>query len=235
MKHYVLLVEGDTEPSLKGPYDEPFVRDDHARMLKAEYRDESGIYWLNQEDDGTLDTGAYSGAFFRYPLWRNLVQRLSYWRGTRYGSYLKALYEDAEKYRVGTLMDDPDCIFVFGSNLAGRHGAGAARIALKEYGAARGVGLGLAGDSWALPTKDANLDTLSLPEITAQVDNFLTSVSPHRGYAVTRVGCGLAGLEDEDMAPLFKGAPENVHLPIGWREFNGESEHPEWACYKEEE
>lgn len=105
-------------------------------------------------------------------------------------------------------------IFVFGSNLAGRHGAGAARFALLHHGAVSGVGEGLRGESYALPTKDRNLRSLPLPEIKKGVEKFLAFARSHpeRVFQVTRVGCGFAGYTDEDIGPMFRGAPENVQF-----------------------
>lgn len=118
----------------------------------------------------------------------------------------------------------PNEIFVFGSNLAGRHGMGAARDAHKWYGAEYGVGAGMTGRTYALPTKDAHLDILQLFTIAFYVKVFLTVARnrPELTFLVTRVGCGLAGYEDREMAPLFKGAPVNCQLPEGWRAINGE-------------
>lgn len=99
-------------------------------------------------------------------------------------------------------------IFVFGSNLAGAHGAGAAKQALK-YGAKYGKGHGLFGNTYAIPTKDARIYTIPLSEIEIYVDGFVRYThdeSRWNKYFVTRVGCGLAGYSDHEMAPLFKNA-----------------------------
>jgi hypothetical protein len=110
-------------------------------------------------------------------------------------------------------------IFVFGSNLAGIHGAGAARLAFGRFGAVWGVGIGHQGRSYALPTKDKDIETLSLPEINNHVIDFLEYArnNPQFTFLVTKVGCGLAGWTVEDIAPCFGGeTPANVVLP---REF----------------
>lgn len=111
-------------------------------------------------------------------------------------------------------------IFVFGSNLAGRHGKGAALTAMKEYGAIYGKGEGLQGNSYAIPTKDKNLKTLPLACIYVYVLHFLVfaEVHPEFIFKVTRIGCGLAGYKDEDIAPMFKEAPYNCLLPEEWKE-----------------
>ena len=110
-------------------------------------------------------------------------------------------------------------IFVFGSNTAGIHGAGAARSAVEEYGAIRGQGEGLQGNSYALPTKDENIETLPLSTIKWHVDQFVrfARANPQMDFQVTRVGCGLAGYVDRDIAPLFEGAPENCYFPVEWK------------------
>lgn len=110
-------------------------------------------------------------------------------------------------------------IFVFGSNLAGHHGAGAARDALQDWGAAPGVGEGRTGDSYAIPTKDAKIRTLPLFEIFWSIKRFIAYAHrhPELDFQVTRIGCGLAGYRDADIAPLFADAPPNCHLPLGWR------------------
>lgn len=110
-------------------------------------------------------------------------------------------------------------IFVFGSNLAGRHGAGAARSAIRYHGAVYGRGIGLQGRSYAIPTKDFELKTLPLPRIQANVEDFLAYAERHPElvFRVTRVGCGLAGYADKQIAPMFEKAPENCRLPGEWR------------------
>lgn len=112
-------------------------------------------------------------------------------------------------------------IFVFGSNLAGRHGKGAALTAIRNYGATWGEGIGLNGQSYAIPTRDANLNTLSLSTIKCYVDDFLTfaKTRPDLNFLVTRVGCGLAGYTNADMAPLFKGAPANCFFSADWHKY----------------
>ena len=103
-------------------------------------------------------------------------------------------------------------IFVFGSNLAGRHGGGAARHAHNRFGAVWGQGVGLQGQSYAIPTMQGGVKT-----IKPFVDEFIRYAEQHSEYMflVTRIGCGIAGFRDEEIAPLFKNAIdlENVILP----------------------
>ena len=112
-------------------------------------------------------------------------------------------------------------IFVFGSNLAGRHGKGAALYARQHHGAVYGQGVGLQGDSYAIPTKDRRLKTLPLPEIQERVDMFLTFACLHdeMQFEVTAIGCGLAGYLPEQIAPMFRGAPDNCKLPESFKKF----------------
>lgn len=117
---------------------------------------------------------------------------------------------------ISTLQ--PNEIFVFGSNEAGIHGAGAAYIARKKFGAKWGQGLGLQGQSYALPTKNHDIHTLPLSEIEKYVNIFLRFAQQHPQFEflVTKIGCGHAGYTEAEIAPLFKGKviPDNVALPV---------------------
>src|SRR4051812_8087635 len=109
-------------------------------------------------------------------------------------------------------------IFVFGSNLAGRHGKGAAKAAAEQFGAVYGQGVGRQGNSYAIPTKDKYLHTLPLHTIAGYVRDFLdyARAHPELQFNVTRVGCGLAGYSDAHIAPMFRDAPENCKLDSRW-------------------
>ena len=117
----------------------------------------------------------------------------------------------------GTQPTEEDTVFVFGSNLAGVHGAGAARAALK-FGAVMGAGIGLFGNTYAIPTKDKKIRTLSLPQIKVFVKEFVafTKENPYKDFFVTRIGCVLAGYQDRDIAPLFKGCGPNCSFAKEW-------------------
>ncbi|MBR4706206.1 MAG: hypothetical protein IKP02_11575 [Paludibacteraceae bacterium] len=110
----------------------------------------------------------------------------------------------------------PNEIFVFGSNLAGMHGGGAARTAHKLFGAEMGVGVGRTGQCYAIPTMQGGIET-----IRPYVDEFIEYARQHPEllFRVTRIGCGIAGFTNEEMAPLFKETweMENISLPDGWR------------------
>ena len=112
-------------------------------------------------------------------------------------------------------------IFVFGSNLAGRHGAGAAKWALENKGAIYGQGVGMMGDSYGIPTKDENIQTLSLDRIKVFVNYFLEYAKnhPHMKFQLTPIGCGLAGYKPFQIAPMFKGVTENVMVPDEFKEY----------------
>ena len=103
-------------------------------------------------------------------------------------------------------------IFVFCSNLAGRHGGGAARAANMKFGAEWGVGVGLTGQSYAIPTMQGGVET-----IKPYVDEFIRFAQENPGlkFLVTRIGCGIAGFKDEEIAPLFDKAMQvpNIYLP----------------------
>ncbi len=106
----------------------------------------------------------------------------------------------------------PNEIFVFGSNLDGFHGGGAARAAYRYFGAIWGQGVGLQGRSYAIPTMQGGVET-----IKPYVDQFIDYAREHKEYVflVTRIGCGIAGFRDEEIAPLFKEAImlDNIVLP----------------------
>lgn len=108
-------------------------------------------------------------------------------------------------------------VFVFGSNEAGIHGAGAAKLAHKKFGAVWGAGFGLQGQSYAIPTKDLEIFTLPLDRIEYYIYCFLVEAMeyPDTEFLVTKIGCGLAGYSETEIANLFKNKfiPENVTLP----------------------
>lgn len=109
----------------------------------------------------------------------------------------------------------PNEVFVFGSNLAGAHGGGAARAALNYFGAVWGQGVGRQGQSYAIPTMQGGVET-----IKPYVDQFIDYARENTAdrFLVTRIGCGIAGFTDEEIAPLFREAVdvENICLPIEW-------------------
>ncbi len=106
-------------------------------------------------------------------------------------------------------------VFVFGSNLAGAHGGGAALIAYRKFGAIWGQGVGLQGQSYGIPTMQGGVET-----IKPYVDEFIEFAKsrPDLTFLVTRIGCGIAGFTNEEISPLFEKAHdvENIVLPLGW-------------------
>lgn len=109
-------------------------------------------------------------------------------------------------------------IFVFGSNLAGRHGKGAALHARQHHGATYGQSEGLQGNSYAIPTKGIALETLPLDWIERAVQRFLafSRERPDLDFKVTPIGTGLAGYKHEQIAPMFAGAGTNCIMPYAW-------------------
>ncbi len=106
-------------------------------------------------------------------------------------------------------------IFVFGSNLSGMHGGGAALVAYRKFGAVWGQGVGLQGQSYGIPTMQGGVET-----IRPYVDEFIQFAGEHPEltFLVTRIGCGIAGFTDDEISPLFEKAHsiENIVLPEGW-------------------
>ena len=127
------------------------------------------------------------------------------------------------KYHIDNTLPGniKDYIFVFGSNISGIHGKGAALEARRIFGAKIGIGYGLTGQSFAVPTKDKRIITLPLNEIKKYIDKFITFTHEHSelSFWVTRIGCGLAGYSNKDIAPLFKQCNINCNFPIEWKEF----------------
>lgn len=111
--------------------------------------------------------------------------------------------------------------FVFGANEGGIHGKGAALIAYRKFGAKWGQGFGLAGRSFAIPTKNKRIQTLSLQKIQNYVDKFITIASEQSDdlFYVTRVGCGLAGIDDRTMANMFDHHPKNCLFDFEWTKY----------------
>lgn len=121
---------------------------------------------------------------------------------------------------------DKSEIFVFGSNTEGYHGGGAAKTAREQYGAEWGVGEGLTGQSYALPTrytrgegKDREFITLPGRQIEIYIERFISFAKDHPEltFRLTAIGCGRAGFTPEQLAPLLRNAPHNVRLPPEFR------------------
>lgn len=116
-------------------------------------------------------------------------------------------------------------VFVFGSNLAGIHGAGAAKTAYKKHGARWGMGVGHYGNSYAIPTKDQHIQSMKRSDIETFIAAFIIYAASHPewDFKVTRIGCGLAGFTDSEMAVLFVTATGNVLFDEAWKPYLGDS------------
>ena len=116
-------------------------------------------------------------------------------------------------------------IFVFGSNLAGRHGKGAALYAARKYEAEYGVGSGRTGNAYAIPTKDERLRTLPMEQVSKHIEEFCKYAAENHSeqFELTPVGCGLAGLDPIQIKKTFQyyGLPSNVYLSRSWLEYVG--------------
>ena len=121
--------------------------------------------------------------------------------------------EENRKFTPDNITElGPDDIFVFGSNLAGQHLGGAARTAVKRFGAVMGQGEGPQGQSYAIPTMQGGVETIK-PYVDRFID--LAREWDQNTFYVTRIGCGIAGFTPEEIAPLFDEAADlyNVRLP----------------------
>lgn len=124
-----------------------------------------------------------------------------------------------------TIPAGDDWIWVFGSNLKGRHGKGAAKVARESFGASYGVAFGPTGRAYAIPTKSVPTmepqHVLPLEDIAVHVGRFIeyARANPDKRFFVTAVGTGLSRLQDAQIAPLFAGAPENCSFAQQWRPF----------------
>lgn len=112
-------------------------------------------------------------------------------------------------------------IFVFGSNRAGIHGAGAAAYAYKTLNAKWGVGEGLTGSCYALPTKNRKIESYTRQTLAKHIRRFIQFADkrPNLTFRVTRVGCGLAGFTDIQVAPMFLDAPANCLFDTKWKPY----------------
>jgi hypothetical protein len=124
-------------------------------------------------------------------------------------------------------------IFVFGSNLGGRHGLGAALDAKTLYGAIEGQLEGLQGSSYGIPTKDLAMRSMSLKSINKRVYTFMefAAANPQLTFNVTPIGTGLAGYSHDDIGPLFAYAPTNCKIPLVWQKYMKQpNNYKYWNC-----
>ena len=117
-------------------------------------------------------------------------------------------------------MNDNQEYFVFGSNMAGRHGKGAALYAAKKHSAETGIGEGITGSSYALPTKGYKLENLDFKKIDAAICRFLgvAKSMPEARFILTPIGTGLAGHSKKDVWRVLKreGLTQNIYLSATW-------------------
>lgn len=108
-------------------------------------------------------------------------------------------------------------IFVFGSNVAGNHAGGAAKLAKEKFGAEEGIGEGLTGKCYAFPTLDGFGPRNRTELFDSSLKLFATAQAlPEYIFFLTKVGCGIAGFTEKEIAPIFKYAPNNIIKPINW-------------------
>lgn len=131
----------------------------------------------------------------------------------------------------GCPVDPCRCVFVFGSNEAGIHGAGAAYAASVFWGAKRGEGHGFTGNAYAIPTKDKDLKKLVKRKVERYVAEFKEEADalPDVMFYVSRVGTGLAGFKDAEIALMFEDAPTNCILPFEWNRWARRQNIHLWA------
>lgn len=130
------------------------------------------------------------------------------------------------------MMDTSKMIFVFGSNLAGKHGKGAALMAMRHHGAIYGIGSGLMNRCYALPTKWTPWKPMTIGDVSVEVSSFLSCAASHPElqFQVTQVGCGLAGHDTRQMAQLFHEAPANCFFDTAWQPILGDR-HRYWGTH----
>jgi len=182
----------------------------------------------------TRDTGGTATAIVLADRWGIPVFNLA--NADAYDRFVAHVLAADRTFHADGLLPTDGQVFVFGSNLAGRHGKGAAAVAKEQFGAKPGVGPGRQGQSYGIPTKDGRplpdnprpsfndpSQTLPLAAIKPFVAEFIDHAKrhPHDRFFVTRVGCGLAGYKDAEIAPLFCKAPTNCSFPEEWRPWLG--------------
>jgi hypothetical protein len=112
-------------------------------------------------------------------------------------------------------------VFVFGSNMAGQHTGGAAKVAREKFGALNGVSEGMCGQSYAIPTLTKNMTKRSLVNLRKSIGKLIRSANENttKIFLVTKIGCGIAGFSEDKMKSLFdrNDVSANIILPRGWR------------------
>ena len=178
--------------------------DDEAGMREA---------WVKERKSKTMMFSRISEDFVATSAMPTAERKLFRSRSNRENRNFRSMNEFSNRIAPNHINKlEKNEIFVFGSNLAGAHGGGAARTAVEKFGAIMGQGVGLQGQSYAIPTMQGGANT-----IKPYVDEFIAFAKQHPEltFLVTRIGCGIAGFTVSEIAPLFAGAVnvENIHLP----------------------
>ncbi len=185
-------------------------RDDEAGMAEA---------WEKERKSKMMLFGRFSADFATTSAMPSAMRKMHRSRSNRENRNYHEMSEFSNRItpeHITSLKSNE--IFVFGSNLAGAHGGGAAYLAYQRFGAVMGQGVGLQGQSYAIPTMQGGVNTI-LP----YVEEFIAFAQQHpeMTFLVTKIGCGIAGFTPAEIAPLFAGAIEvdNIHLPLDfWKE-----------------
>lgn len=185
-------------------------RDDEAGMAEA---------WEKERKSKMMLFGRFSADFATTSAMPSAMRKMHRSRSNRENRNYHEMSEFSNRItpeHITSLKSNE--IFVFGSNLAGAHGGGAAYLAYQRFGAVMGQGVGLQGQSYAIPTMQGGANTI-LP----YVEEFIAFAQQHpeMTFLVTKIGCGIAGFTPREIAPLFAGAVNvpNIHLPMDfWKE-----------------
>ena len=185
-------------------------RDDEAGMAEA---------WEKERKSKMMLFGRFSADFATTSAMPSAMRKMHRSRSNRENRNYYEMSEFSNRItpeHITSLKSNE--IFVFGSNLAGAHAGGAARLAYERFGAVMGQGVGLQGQSYAIPTMQGDTNTI-LPYVEEFI--IFAKQHPELTFLVTKIGCGIAGFTPAEIAPLFAGAieVENIHLPMDfWKE-----------------
>lgn len=173
------------------------------------------------ESERTRDTGGTGTAIVLAD--RRGIPVFNLARAGALGAFLEFVRATNRRFHPDGTVPEDGQVWVFGSNLAGRHGKGAALVARERFGATPGVGRGRMGNAYGIPTKTATLRVRSLADIAHDVADFIAYARHNKAerFFVTRVGCQLAGYADGQIARLFAEAPLNCSFPDPWRRWLG--------------
>lgn len=185
--------------------------DELKERISAAYPAYSAVYSAANSAYSAANSAANSAAYSAYSA-ANSASRL------KQNKKLKQLIEEVLSTPENIKILPKNSVFIFGSNLAGRHGAGAAKFAKDKFGAKLGVGEGLVQKSYAFPSLDENLHKRTTKELKESVKKLVkcANENPDKLFYLTKVGTGLGGYKESYMKKLFKNLPLNISLPLGW-------------------